>query len=138
MSRHDFNSFSESSSIDYAKAFADSVDKGLVVYLNGNLGAGKTFFSRHLIQSLGFSGRVKSPTYTIVEPYEVGEMGFFILTYIDWLILKSWNISEFAIISLTIQFVIEWSDKGMPILPSADIVIEFSITDGDATCRPQQ
>jgi tRNA threonylcarbamoyladenosine biosynthesis protein TsaE len=52
-----------------AVALAHSLSAPAIIYLHGNLGAGKTFFTRSFLAALGFTGRVKSPTFTLMEPY---------------------------------------------------------------------
>lgn len=56
---------------------AENFPKGGIVLLNGDLGAGKTTLVRGLLRHLGFTGTVKSPTYTLVEPYEINARKIF-------------------------------------------------------------
>lgn len=115
----------ETDTLNIAQAFAHAlrVDDGLVVYLEGPLGAGKTTFARGVLRGLGYTEKVKSPTYTLVEPYTlealtVYHFDFYRLQRPDE--LEQIGIEEYF--SQRALCMIEWPEKGSPYVPHADII----------------
>ncbi len=91
----------------------------LTVYLHGDLGAGKTTLVRGLLQSLGHPGRVPSPTYTLVEPYELGRHS---LRHLDlYRIADPEELAFLGIREMTGTVLIEWPERGAHFLPLADV-----------------
>jgi tRNA threonylcarbamoyladenosine biosynthesis protein TsaE len=119
----------ETATIEAGKAFSAYLPVGLVVFLHGNLGAGKTTFVRGVLQGLGHQGKVKSPTYTIVEPYKVFDKNIYHFDLYRFNDEEEWEMAGFReYFNDESICMIEWPEKAATLMPNADIDIELSLT----------
>ena len=104
---------------------------GMVVWLDGDLGAGKTTLVRGLLRAAGETGPVKSPTYTLVEVHVVSGLNFY---HFDFYRFN--QAEEYLDAGLDEYFsaagicLVEWPDKAVPYVPAADIHIELRVAPG--------
>jgi tRNA threonylcarbamoyladenosine biosynthesis protein TsaE len=107
------------------------------VELHGPLGAGKTTFVRHLLHALGVQGRVKSPTYTVLEPYSVVRNGAPLdVSHFDFYRFddpQEWEDAGFRdVFAAPGLKLAEWSEKAADLLPEADLQIHIEPLAGDS------
>ena len=104
-----------------------------LIALHGELGAGKTTFVRHLLAALGVQGRIKSPTYAVVEPYTLGTgLNIWHFDFYRFNDPREWEEAGFRdIFAAPGLKLVEWPDKAGAYLPLADLLLTIEALDND-------
>ena len=111
------------------RALAPLLRPGMVIHLRGDLGAGKTTLARGILRGLGYQGRVKSPTFTLLEPYKFSKLylyHFDFYRFLDPQELEETGFREYF--NAESVCLVEWPEKA-PDLPVADLEIEMRVAD---------
>ena len=112
---------------NFAIKFAYEIPRPMIIWLEGDLGAGKTTFARGLIHSLGYKGRVKSPTYGLLEHYQLETMK---VLHMDLYRINDPGELEFLgvedLLDENTILLIEWPEKGGKWLPKPDFIFQFA------------
>jgi tRNA threonylcarbamoyladenosine biosynthesis protein TsaE len=107
-------------------ALAAGVAPGRVLHLRGDLGSGKTTLVRGLLRALGYAGRVKSPSYTLVEPYEVSSLHFYHFDFYRFKDRSEWLSSGFReYFNPHSVCVVEWPEKAEDLLAPPDLELQL-------------
>ena len=126
----------EAATIALATHLADAIAAQTVIFLQGDLGSGKTTFARALLRARGITGAIKSPTYTLLEPYRVAN--------VDWCHCDLYRLGapeELEMLGLRDYYaagavlLIEWPEQGQGYLPHADLLIKLSLAAQGRTCQ---
>lgn len=118
----------EAATLALGASLAGRLAGGGCVYLEGDLGAGKTTLVRGMLRGFGHEGAVKSPTYTIVEPYEPGGVHIY---HFD--LYRLGDPEELELIGVRDYFssgalcLLEWPERGAGVVPSPDLIITLAV-----------
>ena len=114
--------FNEKNTLKLGKDISSCLTKGLLIFLKGELGAGKTTLVRGIILALGYNGAVKSPTYSLIEQYKLNKLNLNHFDLYRFTRSSEWfssgfqeNINDFDVT------LIEWPEIAAEILPKPDL-----------------
>lgn len=121
---------SEAETLAFAQRLAVCLDGHGLIFLHGELGAGKTTFCRGILRGLGHEGAVKSPTFTLVEPYSLGGLQVF---HFDLYRLGDPNELEYIGFDDYLEsrglILVEWPERAAGFLPVSDLSLRLQVED---------
>jgi tRNA threonylcarbamoyladenosine biosynthesis protein TsaE len=121
----------EAATLRLGAALAKGIGPGRVVHLRGELGAGKTTVARGLLHALGHAGRIKSPTYAVVEPYTLSSLNLYHFYFYRFSDKTEWVNSGFRdYFNAGSACIVEWPERAEGLLEAPDLQVRLSI-DGD-------
>ncbi|OIQ84023.1 tRNA threonylcarbamoyladenosine biosynthesis protein TsaE [mine drainage metagenome] len=117
----------EAATLALGADLARVLEAGMTIWLQGNLGAGKTTLVRGLLRGLGHAGKVKSPTYTLVEPYVVSGLYLYHFDLYRFVDPEEWDAAGFRdYFNPQSVCLVEWPDKAGGLLPAPDVEISLA------------
>ena len=126
-----FNLADEAATLSLGGRLARALRVGQSIYLHGDLGAGKTTLVRGLLHGMGHVGKVKSPTYTLVEPYVISGLSLYHFDLYRFNDPEEWDAAGFRdYFNAATICLVEWPEKARELLPDPDIDI-FLVPMGD-------
>jgi tRNA threonylcarbamoyladenosine biosynthesis protein TsaE len=118
----------EADTLAFGATLGPALEPGVVVYLRGELGAGKTTLARGILSGLGHTGKVKSPSFTLVEPYTFSRLYLYHFDFYRFI-----DSREFGEAGLAEHFspnsvcLVEWPEKAAGAVPAADMTITMTV-----------
>ncbi len=132
--RLDLSLANELATLALGRQLASAVSPGMLIALKGSLGAGKTTLARGILRGLGFEGRVKSPTYSLVELYELSRLDLYHFDFYrfedPYELIESGLQDAF---NGTNVCIVEWPEKAERLLPVADLEVTLSMAESGRT-----
>ena len=120
----------ERATLALGATLAHCIEPGLVIYLRGELGAGKTTLVRGVLRALGHTGPVRSPTYALVELYEVSRLNLHHFDFYRFADPREWIDAGFRdTFNERNVSLVEWPEKAAGTLPPADVEIALELHD---------
>ena len=118
----------EQATLNCGAKLAGLLRPGRTFFLVGDLGAGKTTLVRGMLRGLGFAGRVKSPTYTLVESYSISSLYMYHFDLYRFKHEQEWLDAGFnELFNKQNICLVEWPERAMSLLPKADVEIHLAL-----------
>ena len=116
----------------FGERLAEHLQPGMSVHLSGDLGAGKTTLARGVLAGRGYKGKVKSPTYTLVEPYIDSRLTFYHFDLFRFQDPGEWRDSGFRdCFNDASVCLVEWPERGAGLLPIPDLRVTLAMSSRD-------
>ena len=121
----------EAATLRLGETLAKGIAPGRVLHLSGELGAGKTTVARGLLHALGYAGRIKSPTYAVVEPYALSSLNLYHFDFYRFGDKTEWVNSGFRdYFNPGAACIVEWPERAAELLEAPDLHVRLSM-DGE-------